>query len=153
MSSKTENYKLTLPAQEDFYDVDVFNDNNVIIDEELKKHSDKLDSLGAAIPKGAKVYTVNSDTFTANLTMGGYPYKEIHSCSGRSVYVGLLSDTYKSAAESCGLFLYGASSQQGAVGIQVKTLPENDIKVVVVDIGAFVSDEDNGRAVVINGLV
>lgn len=100
--------------------------------------------------RGAVVYTINADTFAEGKTMGSFPYKEIHYCSGRIVYVGLLSDTYSTAAQESGLFIYGGSAQQGAVGIQVTALPTTDIKLAVVDLGAFVSDE--AKAVVINGL-
>ena len=37
MSTLTKNYGLEKPEQTDFYDVDVFNSNADIIDEELKK--------------------------------------------------------------------------------------------------------------------
>ncbi len=100
--------------------------------------------------KGAAVYTINADTFAEGKTMGSFPYEEIHNCSGRIVYVGLLSDTYSTAAQESGLFLYSGSAQQGNVGIQVTSTPSTDIKLVVVDLGAFVSDE--AKAVVINGL-
>jgi hypothetical protein len=47
MSTLTNNYGLTLPEQEDYYNVDIFNDNNVVIDTELKRLSDLTGGLGA----------------------------------------------------------------------------------------------------------
>ena len=41
MSTTSENYKLTLPAQTDFYDVDIFNENFRKLDTELKKVDNK----------------------------------------------------------------------------------------------------------------
>lgn len=42
MAAKTINYKLTKPAQTDFYNVKDFNDNMDIVDKELKNNFDKL---------------------------------------------------------------------------------------------------------------
>lgn len=164
MSTKTANYNITLPAQEDYYNVDIVNENNIIIDKELKRLSDTADALAPVASsgsyndlsdkpntgRGAAVYTINADTFEEGKTLNNYPYEEIHNCSGRVVYVGLLSDTYNTAAQESGLFLYGGSAQQGNVGIQVTSTPNTDIKLVVVDLGAFVSDES--KSVIINGL-
>ena len=47
MSTNTNNYKLIKPAQEDFYNVDDFNNNADIIDSQLKAISDKA---SAALP-------------------------------------------------------------------------------------------------------
>ena len=47
MSTNTNNYKLIKPAQEDFYNVDDFNNNADIIDSQLKAISDKA---AAALP-------------------------------------------------------------------------------------------------------
>ncbi len=47
MAEYTENYNLKKPAQEDFYNVDDFNDNADIIDSQLKAISDKA---AAALP-------------------------------------------------------------------------------------------------------
>ena len=47
MSTNTNNYKLIKPAQEDFYNVDDFNNNADIIDSQLKAVSDKAE---AALP-------------------------------------------------------------------------------------------------------
>ncbi len=44
MSTNTNNYKLIKPAQEDFYNVDDFNNNADIIDSQLKAVSDKATS-------------------------------------------------------------------------------------------------------------
>ena len=41
MASKTPNYNLEKPFQDDFYNVDVFNGNSDIIDTELKRIDDK----------------------------------------------------------------------------------------------------------------
>lgn len=38
MSSKTTNYNMTLPAQDEYYNVDIFNDNYTIIDEVIHTH-------------------------------------------------------------------------------------------------------------------
>lgn len=163
MSTKTTNYNITLPAQEDYYNVDIVNENNIIIDKELKRLSDKADALAPVASsgsyndlsdkpntgRGAAVYTINADMFPTTTTGLGY-YNEIHNCSGRIVYVGLLSDIYNNAAQECGLKLYSGSAAQGVVGLQVTTQPSSDIKLVVVDLGAFVSSEQS--SIVINGL-
>ncbi len=47
MAEYTENYNLKKPAQEDFYNVDDFNNNADIIDSQLKAISDKA---AAALP-------------------------------------------------------------------------------------------------------
>lgn len=46
MPDKTKNYKLNMPLQEEFYDVDVFNENTEIIDKALE---DKFDKTGGEI--------------------------------------------------------------------------------------------------------
>ena len=53
MSTKTTNYDMTLPAQEDYYDVDIFNENYEIIDEELKRLSDEQDGLADVASSGS----------------------------------------------------------------------------------------------------
>ncbi len=50
MSTNTNNYKLIKPAQEDFYNVDDFNNNADIIDSQLKAVSDKAE---AALPSSS----------------------------------------------------------------------------------------------------
>jgi hypothetical protein len=52
MSTLTSNYGLTLPAQEDYYNVDIFNDNNTVIDTELKRLSDVTGQLSAVAFSG-----------------------------------------------------------------------------------------------------
>ena len=49
MSTRTPNYSLILPAQEDYYNVDDFNDNYTAIDEELKNNADGLDAAADKI--------------------------------------------------------------------------------------------------------
>lgn len=44
MATNTTNFGLVKPAQDDFYDIDVQNDNMDIIDEELKKSKDHIDN-------------------------------------------------------------------------------------------------------------
>ena len=46
MATKTPNYNLTKPDQNDFYNVQDFNGNNEIIDAELKRLSDQKADLG-----------------------------------------------------------------------------------------------------------
>lgn len=164
MSNKTANYDLTLPLQEEYYNVDIFNENYTVIDGELKRLSDSMDNLAQVAKsgsyndlsdkpntgRGATIYTINSDTFANGNTMSGKPYAEIHNCIGRTVYVGLLNQAQKSAAGSCGLFLYDSSGTQGVVGIQVTSMPTVDIMLVVVDLGAFEGTE--AKSVIINGL-
>lgn len=164
MSNKTANYKMTLPTQDEFYDVDIFNENYSIIDEELKGVNDAIDGLATVAASGsyndltnkpntgngATVYTINSETFSQGLTMGDKPYAQIHQCMHRIVYVGLLSNTDRTLANNCGLFLYKNSDVQGGIGIQVNTMPTSDIKLVVVDLGAFSCEGNN--AIVIDGL-
>lgn len=166
MSTKTANYNMTLPAQDEYYNVDIFNDNYEIIDGELKRLDNSINGLSAVASsgsyndlsdkpntgRGATVYTINADTFSAGLTMNTKPYVEILSCSGRIVYIGLLKHTQKSTAQSCGLSLYDGSASQGAIGIQVDdtALLTSDIQLVVVDLGAFGGTE--AGSVIINGL-
>lgn len=45
MPTKTTNYGLTKPAQEEFYNVDDFNGNTDIIDAELKKNANNLTQI------------------------------------------------------------------------------------------------------------
>ena len=52
MAEYTENYNLKKPAQEDFYNVEDFNNNADVIDKEMKAVSDKA---AAALP--ASSYT------------------------------------------------------------------------------------------------
>lgn len=49
MSTNTTNYGLTKPAQSDFYNVDDFNGNFDIIDEEIKKREMSIDDLKALV--------------------------------------------------------------------------------------------------------
>ena len=51
--STTVNSGLNLPEQDDFYDVDIFNENSAIIDEELKRIDDGLDGLAAVAVSGS----------------------------------------------------------------------------------------------------
>lgn len=50
MPKKTTNYGLTKPYVEEFYDVNVFNENFDIIDEQLKKCA-SLDETGKVLPE------------------------------------------------------------------------------------------------------
>lgn len=52
MSTKTPNYNLTLPAQTDYYDVDIFNENYGIIDEALKALKDAQEALAEVATSG-----------------------------------------------------------------------------------------------------
>ena len=52
MSTKTPNYNLTLPAQTDYYDVDIFNENYGIIDEALKALKDAQEALAKVATSG-----------------------------------------------------------------------------------------------------
>lgn len=64
MSTKTTNYDMTLPAQEDYYDVDIFNENYEIIDDELKRLSDEQEALADVASSGS--YTDLDDKPTFN---------------------------------------------------------------------------------------
>ena len=69
MAEYTENYNLKKPAQEDFYNVDDFNNNTDIIDSQLKAVSDKA---AAALP--ATSYTA-ADILNKLKTVDGDVYK------------------------------------------------------------------------------
>ncbi|MCI1958823.1 MAG: hypothetical protein LKJ25_04270 [Clostridia bacterium] len=58
MATNTTNYNLTKPAQDDFYNVDDFNNNADIIDTQMKANADKADAaLPASDFTGANVLT------------------------------------------------------------------------------------------------
>ena len=74
MATTTQNYKLKKPSLDDFYDVEVFNDNMDIIDEELKKASEAAEKM---TPEELGVYgyidTIGSDAdLNSYLTTGSY---------------------------------------------------------------------------------
>jgi hypothetical protein len=53
MSTKPINYNLVLPEQEDYYDVDIFNENYSVIDTELKRLSDETGGLSSVAHSGS----------------------------------------------------------------------------------------------------
>lgn len=60
MATQTTNYNLTKPAQDDYYDVDVFNDNSDKIDAALKAQDDTDNAIKADI-KNVKTDLANFD--------------------------------------------------------------------------------------------
>lgn len=52
MSTKTTNYNMVLPSQDDYYNVDIFNENYKTIDDELKRLSDVQDDLANVAEDG-----------------------------------------------------------------------------------------------------
>lgn len=85
MSTKTTNYDMTLPAQEDYYDVDIFNENYEIIDEELKRLSDEQEGLADVASSGS--YTDLEDKPTFN----GLDYKPFTTVKTAAELVNALS--------------------------------------------------------------
>lgn len=66
MATKTPNYGLTKPADTDFYDVKVFNDNADIVDRELKSTAEALDTVRNATMYYGKCL---NDVLAANKTV------------------------------------------------------------------------------------
>lgn len=65
MPKKTTNYGLTKPYVEEFYDVNVFNENFDIIDEELKNRA-SLDETGKVLPEQLpEIDSASLATYTA----------------------------------------------------------------------------------------
>lgn len=173
--AKTTNYNLNKPAQTDFYDVDIFNENADIVDTALKNTSDTASSAKAVTDKlaavatsgsyedltnkpntgkGAVIYTITADTFPDNSAINGSPYAEIHYCGGRIIYVCPYNSNDKVNAENCSLAVYMHSAAQGELGITVSStdsIPTDGIDLVVVDLGAF-TETSTKKSVVIDGI-
>lgn len=66
MATNTENYNLTKPSNEDFYDVQVQNDNMDIIDAKLKSLSDDIVTASADAKKAGTDAQSNLNTHTSN---------------------------------------------------------------------------------------
>lgn len=117
-----------------------------------------INDLKDRTSKGATIFTINADTFSDGNTFGGYPYKEVYSCNGRIVYLGLLQgygttkSHYVNAIKECGLSMYSASASQGVIAVQVTDVSKitEDIKIVIIDIGKY--EGDNISAIVVNDL-
>jgi hypothetical protein len=52
MSERTENYNMLLPAQEDYYNVEVFNDNYSVIDKNLHRVENAVEGLAEVAKSG-----------------------------------------------------------------------------------------------------
>lgn len=64
MATQTTNYKLTKPAQNEYYNVDVFNENCDIIDAAIKSATDRAETAIGGIPALQQQIWANGGTFT-----------------------------------------------------------------------------------------
>ncbi|MCI1958582.1 MAG: hypothetical protein LKJ25_03040 [Clostridia bacterium] len=70
MATNTTNYNLKKPAQDDFYNVDDFNDNADIIDTQLKTNADAIDTANTNIESAnTAIETANTNIAAANTTI------------------------------------------------------------------------------------
>lgn len=67
----TENFGLGKPESDEYYDVEVFNNNADIVDAELKKHSDKINNLSTDIEEVKTSFQTGCDTIVAGCTAYG----------------------------------------------------------------------------------
>jgi len=49
MADKTTNYNLIKPTPDEFYDIEIFNENADIIDEKLKEIEDEIENIDAPV--------------------------------------------------------------------------------------------------------
>ena len=105
MADKTKNYGLTKPSAEEFYDVQVQNDNMDIIDKTLKEHTHTADNVGAL--RLYKTFTelgLSDNDFSAtdllsNLTKiynAMSPYTELRNKAADTVFSKSITEKLKS---------------------------------------------------------
>ena len=141
MPNLTENYGLKKPLSEEFYDVNIQNENMDIIDEALTKHTHTVDNISGTLPisKGG----TGSTSATAALANLGAA-KSSHKHGATDINSGTLSSnrlpTIPVTKGGTGKSSFGYGTF--LVGNGTSALTERTPAQVVTDIGALPATED-----------
>ena len=130
MATNTTNYNLIKPADEDFYDIAVFNNNSDVIDSTLKSISDNVNTKTNKAVTGTITLDV-SKWAALGEAVGEYNYKYDLALSGitaKDVFNGSVSLATEEVAQDCGLAQYTETSTN-KVTLYAKDLPASNIVI------------------------
>ena len=130
MATNTTNYNLIKPEIDDFYDVEVFNENADLIDAALKSLSDEAATKTKKAVTGTTTLTA-SKWVALGTAVGEYKYKYELALSGitaKDVFNGSVSLATEEAAQDCGLAQYSETSAN-KVTLYAKDKPLSDITI------------------------
>lgn len=122
MANETVNYKLKKPDADDFYDIEVFNENADIVDRELKKSREvKLITLAAAgwSEEAPYVQTVSAEGVTAEDT----PYVTLN------IPAGITAEEEKAMKKSAGFISYIDTGDGNVTATCIGKKPIVDVQI------------------------
>lgn len=130
MATNTTNYNLIKPTGDEFYDIEVFNQNADTIDGALKSISDNANTKTNKAVTGNLTLTASKWT-ELSAAIGDYKYTytaAVSSITATDILNGSVSLDTEEIAQDCGLAQYSETSKN-SVTFYAKDLPSSNITI------------------------